>query len=462
MTPVHVLILAAGEGKRMHSLLPKVLHPAAGLPLVVHVTRAAVELRPASLHVVVPRESAEVFRQQLRPYPATCVVQDPPAGTADAVAVGCKAIGETRGSLLVINGDCPGIRPSTLTALLERHGDAAATCLVVRPDEPAGYGRIVRDHQGNLHHIIEEADASEEELAIGEVNGGVYCFDLASLRNVLVSVGQDNVKGEYGLPDAFRLLRESVGHVGVFEHGDAEEVHGVNTRAELARAEALLHRRVLSALMEAGVTVRHPCSTFVDVDVTVGADTVLYPGIMLEGDSVIGAGCTLYPNVRVAASRIGDSVTLLDGSVIEDSTVGDGATIGPYARLRPGSDIGPRVRLGNFVETKATRIGAGSKAGHLSYLGDADIGDSVNVGAGTITCNYDGQRKYKTIIEDGAFIGSNTALVAPVRVGANAYVGAGSTITEDVPEDALSLARGRQTNKKGWASRRRASKKVDT
>jgi len=235
---------------------------------------------------------------------------------------------------------------------------------------------------------------------------------------------------------------------------DADEVHGVNSRSQLARAESLLHRRTLARLMDAGVSVRDPANTYVDVDVSVGADTVLYPGVTLEGDTVVGANCKIRSWVRISNSRLGDDVSVLDGTIIEESSVDSGAILGPYARLRPGSDIGAGAKVGNFVETKATRVGAGSKAGHLSYLGNARIGDNVNIGAGTITCNYDGANKYETVIDDGAFIGSNTALVAPVRIGKNAYVGAGSTIVEDVPDGALGIGRGRQVNKEGWAEKK--------
>ncbi len=446
MAPLHVLVLAAGAGERMHSAVPKLLHRCAGLRLIEHAVRAVVEIGADSVHVVVPADS-DAFHEVLEPYGVGVAVQHEPAGTADAVATGCAAIDSEDGRVLVLNGDCPGVLASTLRYLVEATGGAAAGVLSVFPDDPDGYGRICRDDDGNFVGIIEEADASDDDALIPEVNGGVYCFALGALREALDSARADNAQGELYLTDVVT----SLGAV-VVPYEDGEEVHGVNSRAELARAEALLRGRALDALMDSGVTVRDPDATWIDADVTVGADTVLYPSVVLEAGTTIGSSCTVYPGTRVRRSTIGDRVNLWDGSLIEDSSVDDDANIGPYARLRPGSDIGPRAKVGNFVETKATRLGADSKAGHLTYLGDAVIGDNVNIGAGTITCNYDGENKHQTVIGDGAFIGSNTELVAPVSIGANAYVGAGSTITEDVPAGALGVGRGRQVNKENWVA----------
>jgi len=451
MPSFHVLILAAGQGKRMHSGAPKLLLPCAGLPLLEHVVRAACRLDVDSVHLVVAPDD-EGIREALTSHPVEFAVQESPTGTADAIAAGCAAIVADAGTLLVINGDCPGVRTSTLEYLVRQRGDAAGALLAVAPDDRRGYGRLLLDDSGAFLGIVEEADADEEQLATPWVNGGVYCFDLRQLRGVFGSIDADNSQSERYATALFAALPP--GSVRAVPYGDADEVHGVNRRSELARAEALLRRRTLDRLMDSGTTVRDPEATYVDVDVEVGADSVLYPGVVLEGNTVIGRGCRVLSRVRITRSRIGDDVTVLDGSIIEDSSVDDGASVGPYARLRPGSEIGRAAKVGNFVETKATRLGAGSKAGHLTYLGNARIGENVNIGAGTITCNYDGVDKHETIIEDGAFIGSNTALVAPVRVGSNAYVGAGSTITEDVPDDALGVGRGRQVNKDGWANKK--------
>lgn len=451
MPSFHVLILAAGQGKRMHSATPKLLLPCAGLPLVEHVVRAACGLAADSVHLVVAPDD-EGIREALASHPVAFAVQESPTGTADAVAAGCAVIADDAGTVLVINGDCPGVRTSTLEHLVQQRGDAAGAVLAVAPDDRRGYGRLQFDDSGTVLGIVEESDADDAQLAAPWVNGGVYCFDLEQLRSVLDSVDADNAQSERYATALFGAMPPH--SVRAVPYDDADEVHGVNRPAELARAEALLRRRTLDLLMDGGTMVRDPEATYVDVDVEVGADSVLYPGVVLEGNTVIGRGCRVLPRARITRSRIGDDVTVLDGSVIEDSTVDDGASIGPYARLRPGSEIGRGAKVGNFVETKATHLGAGSKAGHLTYLGNARIGENVNIGAGTITCNYDGVDKHETIIGNGAFIGSNSALVAPVRVGANAYVGAGSTITEDVPDDALGVGRGRQVNKDGWAKKK--------
>jgi bifunctional UDP-N-acetylglucosamine pyrophosphorylase/glucosamine-1-phosphate N-acetyltransferase len=456
MPPLHVLILAAGEGKRMRSQRSKLLHPCAGPPLITHAVRAACGLEPDTLHVVVaPGDDA--MQAVLDGYPVGFAVQEEPIGTADAVARGIAAIDDVSGRLVVINGDCPGVRTSTLRFLLSSAADAAAAVLAVTPADRSGYGRLQRDDGGKLTAIVEEADATTEQNAAPEVNGGVYCFDLGALRAALENADTNNAQSEHYLTGVFAVLADSGVEVRAVSYDDADEVHGVNSRSELARAEGLLRRRALAHVMDGGVSVVDPATTYIDVDVGVGADTVLYPGVTLEGDTVVGSNCEIRSRARVTNSRLGDDVSVLDGTIIEESSVDSAAIIGPYARLRPGSDIGAGAKVGNFVETKATRMGAGSKASHLSYLGNARIGDDVNIGAGTITCNYDGTDKYETIIGDGAFIGSNTALVAPVRIGKNAYVGAGSTITEDVPAGALGLGRGRQVNKEKWAKKKDVS-----
>ncbi len=451
--PLHVLILAAGEGKRMRSARPKLLHPCAGAPLIAHAIRAACALDADSVHVVVGPED-DALRAALGDYPVAFAVQERPSGTADAVAAGCAALAGSSGTLLVLNGDCPGVLTSTLQTLVAASDGVDATVLSVRPEDRSDYGRLLRNDDGGLVAIVEASDATPEQDTSPEVNGGMYCFDLEALRGALDAVGTDNVQAERYLTRVFAILAAAGATVRAVPHADADEVHGVNSRAELARAEALLRRRMLDRLMDSGVTVRDPATTYVDVDVNVGADSTLHPGVILEGSTVVGAGCNVRSRVRVTDSRIGDRVNILDGTIIEESTVEADATLGPYARLRPGSEIGPGAKVGNFVETKATKLGAGSKAGHLTYLGNALIGENVNIGAGTITCNYDGVEKHETVIADGAFIGSNTALVAPVRVGKNAYVAAGSTITEDVPDGSLALGRGRQVNKDDWADKK--------
>lgn len=463
MPPVHVVILAAGEGTRMRSDTPKLLHRVAGQPIVEHVVAAARELDPANIALVVPPDHSRI-RDALNDAALRFAVQDPARGTGDAAACGLAATfpdGDHAGLVLVINGDCVGIHSQTLRAMIESHGDAAGTFLTVSLDDPTGYGRIIRTPAGVLERIVEEADADAEERALREVNAGVYLFAAAALRDALTALRPDNSQGEFYLTDTLQVLSSQAGGVELFHHDDADEVHGVNTRSELARAEAILQHRKLDELMEAGVTLRNAEAVCADVNVRVGNDTVIYPGVTLEAGTVVGRRCTIYPNVRISASEIGDDVVLYDGSVLENAVVESGASVGPYARLRPGARICEGAKVGNFVEVKQTTLGPGSKAGHLAYLGDAEIGANVNVGAGTITCNYDGVNKHRTLIGDGAFIGSNTAIVAPVRIGRGAYVGAGSTITKDVPDHSLGIARGRQVVHEGWAKRARAARRGD-
>lgn len=461
MPAIHVIVLAAGEGTRMKSRLPKVLHPLLGRPMTAHVVAAARGLDPRSVVVV----ASPVTRPGLeRCFPELAfATQDPPRGTGDAAVCGLRALTGVRDDddVVVVNGDCPGIRTGTLERLLAGSPTADGTFLAVQLADPTGYGRMVRDDSGALERIVEEGDCTPDQRRIGEVNAGLYRFRAAALREALAALRPDNAQGELYLTDTLGIIRSQGGSVALYVHDDPDEVHGVNTRAELARAEERLRRLKLEELMAGGVTVRNPDTVRVDMDVEVGADTVLYPGVVLESGTRIGSGCTLYPGVRVARSRIDDDVTVLDGSVVEEAEVERGASLGPYARLRPGASVGPDAKVGNFVEIKKSRLGAGSKASHLTYLGDAEIGKEVNIGAGTITCNYDGANKHRTVIEDGAFIGSNTALVAPVRIGAGAYVGAGSTITKDVPAGSLGVARGRQRVKEGWAARNAPRKETD-
>jgi len=454
--PLHVVILAAGQGTRMRSRVPKVVHPLLGKPLVMHVADAALSIGAASVVLVVSPDH-DLLRESVGDAPVGFAVQDPPRGTGDAAAQGMAALGSVAGQVLVVNGDCPGVRGDTLAAMRESHGDAAATFLTVTLPGPTGYGRMIRDDDGSLLRIVEEADCTPEERAIDEVNAGLYLFDAEALRGALAELRPDNVQGELYLTDTLEAIRNQGGRVNLYHHDDAAEVHGVNTRVELARAEEMLRRRKLESLMLSGVTVRLPHTVSVDIDVEIGRDTVLGPGVVLEAGVRIGEGCTIHPHARIARSVIGDGVQVFDGSVIEDSEIEARAVLGPYARLRPGASIGEGAKVGNFVEVKATRMGPGAKAGHLTYLGNAEIGAGANVGAGTITCNYDGTNKHPTTIGEGAFIGSNTALVAPVRIGKGAYVGAGSTITKDVPDESLGVARGRQITKEGWARRRRES-----
>jgi bifunctional UDP-N-acetylglucosamine pyrophosphorylase/glucosamine-1-phosphate N-acetyltransferase len=457
MEDLHLVILAAGKGTRMKSAAPKVLHRVAGLPMVEHVLRAAAPLHARTTVVVVGYEADRV-RQALAGWPGLrFALQEPQLGTGHAVLQAAPALAGARGTLLVLSGDVPLLRPATLAALVARHREqgAAMTVLTALVERPDGYGRIVRDEAGTLLRIVEERDASPAERAIREINTGIYAFALEPLFDALHAVGDRNAQGEYYLPDLAAIYRERGLRVEALVADDWQEVIGVNTRQELAEAAAALRRRRAEALMAAGVTLEDPSATYVGPDVEVGPDTILHPNVHLEGRTRIGSGCEIHAGVRIVDSTLGDRVVVQNCCLITDSVIEDDASIGPFAHLRPASHVGRRARVGNFVELKKTTLGAGSKAPHLSYLGDAVIGERVNVGAGTITCNYDGERKYQTIIEDEAFIGSDTQLIAPVRIGRGAYVAAGSSITEDVPPGALAIGRGRQVNKEGWAARRK-------
>ncbi|MGE5815031.1 MAG: bifunctional UDP-N-acetylglucosamine diphosphorylase/glucosamine-1-phosphate N-acetyltransferase GlmU, partial [Acidobacteriota bacterium] len=348
----------------------------------------------------------------------------------------------------------------TLRALVGAHDSAhaAATVLTARLERPDGYGRIVRERD-HLARIVEHRDATDEERRIDEINTGIYAFDLGPLFASLRAIGSANAQGEYYLPDLIGIYARRGWRVEAVQTGDVHEVQGINSRSELAQASALVRRQRCEALMAAGVTLVDPATTYVDQDVTVGSDTILHPNVYLEGHTTIGQGCEIHAGSRIVDSVVGDRVVVHNYCVITSSRIDAGATVGPFARLRPDSHVMDDAHVGNFVELKKTTLGPGSKANHLAYLGDATIGTKVNVGAGTITCNYDGQKKYPTIIEDGAFIGSDTQLIAPVKVGRDAYVGAGSSITDDVPEGALAIARGKQVNKEGWAARKKEQSK---
>ncbi len=451
MPTVAVVILAAGEGSRMKSALPKVLHLAAGEPLVSHVVNAARGAGAAMVALVVPPEHAAI--REAVGDDVEYEVQDPPRGTGDAARCGLRALGDDVELVVVVNGDGPCLRAETLRAMLDSRGEADGVFLTVQRDDPTGYGRIVRDHDGSLQKIVEESDCDDQQQALCEVNAGVYLFRATALAEALAELSPDNAQGELYLTDALEVIRRQGGRVALYQHHDIDEVSGVNTRAELAGVEETLRRRNIATLMAAGVTIRNPDTVLVDTDVLVGPDTTIFPGVTLEAGTRIGGGCTIYPNARIARSTLGSGVVVLDGSVVEDAIVDEDASVGPYARLRPGAHVCAGAKVGNFVEMKKTTLGPGSKASHLTYLGDAEVGANANIGAGTITCNYDGKNKHRTEIGDGAFIGSNTALVAPVRVGRGAYVGAGSTITKDIPDESLGVARGRQIIKQGWAPR---------
>lgn len=451
---LEVVILAAGLGTRMKSGTIKILHRAAGRPIIDYVLDLASDLSPNPPVMIVGYQREAV--QKSVGNRARFAVQEEQKGTGHAVLMAAEHVDPSR-RVMVLSGDVPLTRIETLRRLLEEHERSgnALTLLTMKPSDPALYGRIVRDENGSVVRIVEAKDTSDEEKRIDEVNAGIYVFNGEHLFENLRNLRPENAQKEYYLTDLLQVIRDAGHRVGAVLADDPTEAVGVNSRAELAHVENEIQRRVVSRLMTEGVTFRNPSTVVIDSTVTIGPDTVVYPFVTLEGNTRIGEGCVVDPGVHLTNVTVGDDVHLKTGTVAEDAIIEDEATVGPYAHLRPGTRLGRRVKVGNFVETKKATFGEGAKASHLSYIGDAEVGADVNIGAGTITCNYDGVNKHKTVIEDGAFIGSDSQLVAPVRIGRGAYVGAGSTVTKDVPPDALALSRIPQRVIEGWAKKRR-------
>jgi bifunctional UDP-N-acetylglucosamine pyrophosphorylase / glucosamine-1-phosphate N-acetyltransferase len=453
-----VVVLAAGEGKRFRSALPKPLHPVAGRPLLWHVLAAAAPLK-ADRTVVVVGNGADRVTAAVEGFdlgPVDFAVQADQRGTGDALAAAVGLL-DGDGDVLVLSGDTPLVSTALLEGLLDAHRSARATAtlLTCTLEDPTGYGRVLRDAGGAVTGMVEERDATPAQRRLPEVGAGMYVFRRPALDG-LAELRPDNDQGEYYLPDLVPLVLAGGGRVATFE-GPAAEARGVNDRVELAEAEAVLRRRLLERLMLAGVTVVDPATTYVEVDVEVGQDSVLAPLTFLEAGTRVGARCRLGPNVRLVGCTVGDDATVTQ-TVAVSSAIGPRAVVGPFVSLRPGSDLREASKAGTFVEVKNSTVGPGSKVPHLSYVGDADIGAGVNVGAGTVFVNYDGVSKHRTTVGDGAFIGSDTMLVAPVTVGNGAQTAAGSTITKDVPPDALAIERSDQRTIEGWAARRRRRK----
>jgi len=455
----HVVILAAGKGTRMKSADPKVLHRAAGFSLIDHVLRAAAAIAPATT-VVVVGHMADRVRDTLGKRPGLAFAsQEVQLGTGHALLQAESHLAGKSGTVVLLSGDAPLLRPASLRALVQAHTarGAAATVLTARVDRPQGYGRVVREDsgRGRIAAIVEDKDATPAEREIDEINSGIYAFALEPLFASLRSIGVANAQGEYYLPDLVKIYRERGLTVETVTLDDSREILGVNSRRELADVAAILRATKNDELMASGVTLIDPATAWIGPDVTIGADTIVHPNVYLEGQTRIGSGCEIHAGVRVIDSTVDDGAVIYNYCVITASHIASGAQVGPFAHLRPQSDVGEGAKVGNFTELKKTTLGKGSKASHLSYLGDATIGEKVNIGAGTIICNYDGTHKHPTVIEDGAFIGSDSQLVAPVKVGKGAYVAAGSSIVEDVPAGALGIARGKQANKPGWVEKNR-------
>ena len=457
---VHVVVLAAGQGTRMKSRLPKILHPLAGRPLVEHVLKTSEAISPSTVTLIVGH-GADIVRSTVGTRPnRDFVIQDPQLGTAHALQQAEARLAGRQGTVVLLSGDVPLLSGSTLRRLLEIHqaAKAAATVVTAVVERPYGYGRIVRT-KGRIARIVEERDASPEVRQIREINSGIYAFDLPPLFEALRGIASQNAQGEYYLTDLIAIYRRRKMPVETLVVDNPGEIRGINSRTELAEVSRIVRQTKNEELMAAGVTIIDPATTYIDQDVEIGADTVIHPGVAIEGQSRVGAACEIHSHVRIVDSEIADKSVIHDFCLILGSRIAESASVGPFAHLRPETVVGEGAKIGNFVELKKTTMGPGSKANHLAYLGDATIGAKVNIGAGTITCNYDGTKKHPTIIEDGAFIGSDSQLIAPVRIGKGAYVGAGSSITEDVPDGALGIARGRQTNVAGWVERRKGQPK---
>jgi bifunctional UDP-N-acetylglucosamine pyrophosphorylase/glucosamine-1-phosphate N-acetyltransferase len=463
--PLAAIVLAAGLGTRMRSVRAKVLHELGGRPLVRYPLAALAGLGPARVVVVVGHQAEEVRDAVLASgLPVETVVQAEQHGTGHAAQCAVPALGEFDGDVLLLYGDVPLVTTATLRRLVETHRAANAdlTLLTMRFEDPSGYGRIVRDDAGRVRGIVEHRDATPAERAITEVNPGLYCVRAALLVPLLAELRADNAQGELYLTDVVGLAAQAGRIIASVELERPEEVAGINTRAELAHMEALLRDDVTRRWMDAGVTFEDPATAYVGPDVEIGRDTVIGPNVILRGTTRIGEGCRIDGTAFLVDTTLGNRVHVLFACVSDGAVVGDDAIVGPFARMRPGTELGPRVHIGNFVETKKATLGAGTKANHLTYLGDCEIGPDTNVGAGTITCNYDGStgKKSKTVIGARVQIGSDTQLVAPVTVHDDAYVGAGTTVTRDVPAGALVVTRTPPRVFEGWVGRRRALAKT--
>ncbi len=448
-----VVVLAAGLGTRMRSSIPKVLHSLCGKPLIHYVLDALMKVKAERTIVVVNPHNARLG-DVLKDYPVEVAVQAEQKGTADALKAAARRLKDGEGTVLVVNGDAPLVTTAALKEFLKLHRNAREDISILSfiADDPRAYGRIVRKGK-DVVSIVEDRDADEEQKEIKEVNSGIYALESPAL-DLLRTIKMNASKGEYYLTDIVDAAVRKGYRVGAHILGSEREFTGINTREDLHRAGHYLRDLLVMKLMEKGVSFIDRASVFIHPEAEIGTDTVIYPNVHIEGKTVIGRACTIGPNTRIADSVLGNDVVIKDSTVIESSTVKERATVGPFAHVRPGSVIGSSAKIGNFVEVKKSVIGHGSKASHLSYLGDAEIGNDVNIGAGTITCNYDGKEKHKTVIKDGVFIGSDTQLIAPVTVGKKAYVGAGSTITKDVPALSLALSRAAQQNIEKWVETR--------
>lgn len=458
------LILAAGKGTRMKSDVPKVLHPVAGRPMISWVLDAAARAGSDDRILVYGHGADQVIDYLGESHPdVRTALQQRLDGTASAVMAARALLESRQGDVLILCGDTPLLDADLLRSFMDAHCQSQATLSVLSAhlDDPAAYGRVLRDERGRFCGIVEARDASAEQLAIGEINAGVYLVDCQFLLQALDQVDNRNAQGEYYLTDIVPMALERGLGVQALDMADADSILGVNSRADLARVSRVAYQRTARRLMDAGVSFIDPQNVYIEADVQVGADSLIYPGVCLEGSTRIGRNCLIRSNCTVVDSELGDDCELRDGSFVQGARLENRVSVGPWAHLRRGTLLEDDVKIGNFVETKKARVGKGSKASHLSYLGDAELGTGVNIGCGTITCNYDGFGKHRTIIEDDVFVGSDTQLVAPVRLGAGTMVAAGTTVTRDVPANALVISRVEQKTVDNWAQRFRQRKRKE-
>src|SRR3989344_1888684 len=465
-TEIAAIILAAGLGKRMKSDIPKVLHTVAGRPMLFYPIEVVKDLGIEKVVIVVGHKGDEVINtlQEVRSQNKSqiqFVKQEPQLGTGHAVLCTEDSLKDWKGNVLILSGDVPLITRESILGLLDLHAQKKASISFISAivKDPTGYGRVVRDKKRSVIRIVEDKDASPKEKANNEINTGIYYISVPFLFSSLKKIKKENAQGEYYLPDLIGMAVKQEKRVAALTHINAAEVMGINNRIELSEANEEMRERINNELMLSGVTLIAPETAYIHKGVKIGRDTTIYPNVFLEGDTNIGERCIIEEGCKIIDSSIGDGSVIKSHSVIESSNIGQKVSIGPFARLRPECVIEDKARIGNFVEIKKSRIGRGTKANHLSYIGDAIIGKDVNIGAGTITCNYDGIKKHQTIIEDGAFIGSDTQLVAPVKVGKNAYIGSGSTITKNVPAGSLALSRPEQRNIEGWVEKKGLKKR---
>lgn len=444
------VILAAGMGTRMKSAMPKVLHKVCGKALCKWVIDASKEAG-ADKVVTIIGHGADMVRPQIE-NDTEIAVQAEQKGTGHAVMQAADFIKESQGSVVILNGDTPLIKAETIKKAIEFHNASGnqATVITAILDDATGYGRIVRNADGNVIKIVEHKDATEEERKINEINSGMYVFDAQSLVYSLDKLEPNNAQGEYYLTDTLEILLSAGKKIGAYAIEDNDEIRGINNRIQLNEAETIMRDRINRFHMTEGVTMINPSAAYIEAGVKIGRDTIIGANVELKGNTVIGEGCEIGQGSRLENAVLGNNVTVMS-SVVLDSEIGDGTNVGPFAYVRPNCKVGESVKVGDFVEIKNTNIDDGTKISHLTYIGDSDVGKNVNFGCGTVTCNYDGTKKYRSQIGDNVFVGCNTNLVSPVKVGDRSYIAAGSTITEDIPEGSLSIARSHQTNKEGWA-----------